>query len=236
MSYFLKKLFFGKDDDDIKLEHTALRNQAKNLKKVWNNEKHDDIGLEKILRLFLVSIQFIFPGIYIRNYFGKKSLKWKNLAIEFYVLLKIILPLLFLISGVYKFLIVIILTFYLLAETVFYVATLIFVSDMFAKPRSYRRSILLLFFNYIEIVFDFAIIYGGLELLVKKANSITDFIYFSFITSATIGYGDIVPNTDLGKWMVGLQSMIFIVFVVLFLNFFTSRVDAHGYFEKDDEC
>lgn len=49
---FSQKTFFGKDDNDVQLGHTAVKNQAKNLKRVWNNEKHDDIGLEKILRLF----------------------------------------------------------------------------------------------------------------------------------------------------------------------------------------
>ncbi|MCF2219452.1 potassium channel family protein [Chryseobacterium sp. PS-8] len=234
--YFLKKLFFGKDDNDVQLGHTAVKNQAKNLKRVWNNEKHDDIGLEKILRLFLVAVQFIFPGIYVRNYFGKKSLKWKNLAVELYVLVKVTLPLLCLLFDIYKLSVIIFITFYLLIETILYVATLIFVSDMFAKPRSYRRSVLLLFFNYIEIVFDFAVIYGGLELLGGNITSITDYIYFSFVTSATIGFGDICPTTDLGKWLVIIQSMIFIIFVVLFLNFFTSRVEHHHYYDENDKC
>jgi MFS family permease len=234
MKKVFKKLLFGRSEENIQLNHTSIVNQRKNLEKVWNNEMHNDIGLEKILRLFLVAIQFAFPGIYIRDKYGRKGLTWKNLAIEAYVVFKTLLPLLFLLTGLYTKSFVLFITFYLLAETILYVATLIFVSDIFAKPRSYRRSVLLLYFNYLEIVLAFAVIYGGLNLLNSKAKSITDFIYFSFVTSATIGYGDIYPTTDLGKIMVSFQSIIFLVFIVLFLNFFSSKVEDKEYFDKGE--
>jgi hypothetical protein len=224
MREFMKKLLLGRPENNIINKHSSLKNQWLNFQKVWNNEKHDDIGIEKILRLLLVIIQFVFPGIYIRDYFGRKGSTWKNLAIEFYVLFKATLPLFFFISGLYKNKIIIGLTIYFLIETVCYISTLIFVSDLFRKPHSYQRSVLLLFFNYIEIVLDFAIVYGGLNLLKDKASSITDVIYFSFVTSATIGYGDIYPTCELGKILVILQSLIFLVFIILFLNFFTSKV------------
>ncbi|MGZ5303565.1 MAG: potassium channel family protein [Bacteroidia bacterium] len=234
MKRFFKKLLFGRPEENIQLEHTTIENQRKNLRKVWNNEQHNDIGLEKILRLFLVAVQFAFPGIYIRDKFGKKGLTWKNLAVEMYVLLKTILPLVFLLTGLYTNIYIVIFIAYLLTETILYVATLIFVTDIFAKPRSYRRSVLLLYFNYLEIVLDFAVIYGGLQLLSNNAISVTDFIYFSFITSATIGYGDIFPVTTLGKIMVSFQSIIFLIFIVLFINFFSSKVEDKEYFDKGE--
>ncbi|HEY0091676.1 MAG TPA: potassium channel family protein [Flavobacterium sp.] len=232
MNEIFKKLLFGRPEENIKLDHTSIANQRQNLKRVWNNEKHNDIGLEKLLRLFLVAIQFAFPGIYIRDKFGKRGLTFKNLAVETYVVLKTILPFVFLITGAYTNRFVVLTAAYFLFETVLYVTTLIFVSDIFAKPRSYRRSVLLLYFNYLEIVFAFAVIYGGLDLLNENADSITDFIYFSFVTSATIGYGDIYPVTDLGKAVVAFQSIVFLIFIVLFLNFFGSKVEDKEYFDE----
>ncbi|MDQ3142696.1 MAG: potassium channel family protein [Bacteroidota bacterium] len=234
MKQTFKKLLFGRQEENIKLDHTSLVNQRENFKRVWNNEKHNDIGLEKMLRLFLVAIQFAFPGIYIRDKVGSRGLTWKNLAVEAYVAFKTILPLLFLLTGIYTNIFIVLITSYLLCETILYVATLIFVSDIFAKPRSYRRSVLLLYFNYLEIVFAFAVIYGGLHLLNEKATSVIDFLYFSFVTSATIGYGDIYPVTDLGKIIVSFQSIVFLVFIVLFLNFFSSKVEDKDFFDKGE--
>jgi voltage-gated potassium channel len=37
-----------------------------------------------------------------------------------------------------------------------------------------------------------------------------DNLYFSFITFASIGYGDITPNTPLAKILVIIQSMLLI--------------------------
>ena len=234
MKETFKKLLFGRPEENIQLDHTSIANQRKNLRKVWENEKHNDIGVEKMLRLFLVAVQFAFPGIYIRDRFGRRGLTYKNLAVESYVIFKTMLPLIFLIADIYNNIFIVFVTTYLLCETILYVATLIFVSDIFARPRSYRRSVLLLYFNYLEIVLSFAVIYGGLNLLNSNANSIVDYIYFSFVTSATIGYGDIYPVTDLGKLIVGFQSIVFLIFIVLFLNFFSSKVEDKDYFDKSE--
>ena len=220
----LFKLFLGKREYNVKYNKSALKSHAQNLVNVWNNENNSDIGLEKILRLFLLSVQFVFPGLYIRQLFGRRGLSVKNLAIEVYVLLKTAFPLILLLTGGYTHPVFIFLVFYILTETIFYNTILIFASDVYSHPRSYRRSVLLLFFNYIEIVFDFAVIYGGLHLLGGRVNGIIDFIYFSFVTSATISFADIYPITNLGKIMVGTQSVVFFVFIVLFFNFFSSRV------------
>jgi hypothetical protein len=123
MSSILYKLFFGKHEYNKPLKHTAYRTYSQNLVRIWNNEKHHDIGFEKILRLFLVSIQIIFPGIHIRNFFGKYGMIKRNVAIEFFVLFKTLLPIYFLISGLYKHLATVFISSYLLVETICYVAS-----------------------------------------------------------------------------------------------------------------
>lgn len=226
MRRIIYKLFLGKPEYNIPIKHTAYHAYRANLVKIWNNEKHHDVGFEKILRLFLVAVQIIFPGIHIRNITGRYGLIKRNMANEFYVLFKTVLPLFFLFSGLYRYKLVVGISSYLLAETIFYVASLIFASDMFLKPRSYRRNILMLFFNYMEILFCFAVIYAGLHLLGNQAKSVYDYIYFSVVTSTTIGYGDIHPVTAAGKMMVCAQAIIVVAFIVLFLNFFGSKVEV----------
>ena len=225
MENILYKLFFGKKEYNIATKHTAYQSYTRNLQKIWNNERHHDVGFEKIMRLVLVGIQIIFPGLHIRNYFGKKGVISRTVGNEFYVLFKTTLPLFFLVTGLYEYKIAIAISIYLLTETVFYVSSLIFVSDMFVKPRSYRRNILMLSFNYFEICFSFAVIYGGLHLLNGEATGIIDYIYFSIITSTTIGFGDIHPVLPAAKIVVCLHALLVVSFIVLFLNFFSSKVE-----------
>jgi len=233
MLTFLKKLLLGESSDNRPVKPGALKRQRHNLKKVWNNEQHNDIGVERVFRLLLLSSLYTFPGLYIREYFGRKGADAKNLAIEVYVLFKLWLPVVLLLTGWYHHKIAIYLVSYLLLETVVYLTSLIFLADVYPKLRSIRRSFFLLFLNYLEIAFDYSVIYASLDLLKGKAHSVFDHVYFSIITSATVGYGDIYPTTTLGKVLSCTQAILFLIFVVLFLNFFGSKIDAIGYTDHE---
>ena len=45
-----------------------------------------------------------------------------------------------------------------------------------------------------------------------------DFLYFSVITQATVGYGDILPNRTAVRMLVCLQTLIALVFLVVVIN------------------
>ena len=90
---------------------------------------------------------------------------------------------------------------------------------------------LLFFLNYIEISVDFGNFYSLPNLLNKKFDHWYDAIYFSFITGSTTGYGDYYPVTSLGKLIVTSETIIFLIFVVLFFNIFSNRMEIKGYFE-----
>ncbi len=225
MKEVLYKLFLGKPEYNKPIRHPAYYNYRMNVVSIWNNEKHHDIGFEKILRLVLVAAQIVFPGIHIRNLFGRYGVIARNVAIEFYVLFKTLLPLVFLFTGFYQYTIAVVIASYLLLETIFYVASLIFVSDIFVKPRSYRRNILMLFLNYLEISLCFSVIYASLHLLGDRSYDVVDYIYFSIVTSTTIGYGDMAPVNHIGQVTVCVQAIMVVAFIVLFLNFFGSKVE-----------
>jgi hypothetical protein len=235
MKLFLKKLILGKPSVDEQPTKGAIDKRIRNLKAIWDNDQHDDIGIEKILRLFLAISQFLFLGTYIKQVFGKKGIAYQDLSVDAFVLFKVLFPLTILFCNwqTNNFLYIILIWF--LFETMLYVPTLIFASDIFSKPRSYRRSMLLLFFNYVEIVFSFGVIYSRGIYLNKPFGHWFDPIYFSFITSATIGYGDFYPITPMGKFLVSSQSVIFLIFVVLFLNFFSNKVESKGYFDHNNK-
>jgi hypothetical protein len=230
MKLQLYKLFLGRPLEGEIPTQGSISRRLYNIKCIWNNEHDNDVGIEKILRLFLAVSQFFFPGLYIKQIFSKRLIAYQDLAVDFYVLCKLSFPLFLLINDLQRNHILFFILLWLMAETMLYVPTLIFASDVIARPRSYRRSMLLLFINYIEIIFDFGAIYAHGNYLNKPLLHWFDSVYFSFITSATIGFGDYYPASPAGKFLVSFQSTLFIIFVALFLNFFTGKVESKGYF------
>jgi hypothetical protein len=235
MVSILKKLFLGNVTSIEKSNYNPIEKRILNIKSIWNNEHQDDNGIEKIVRLFLAASQLLFPGIYIKHIAAKKGIEYQNLALDFYVLSKVCFPLIILTNNWQTNHYVIWIMVYLLLETVLYIPTLIFASDLFSRPRSYKRSILLLFLNYVEVVFSFAVLYTCGNYLNKPLVSRIDAIYFSVITSSSIGYGDFHPVTTFGKILVSLQALLFLFFVVLFLNFFSTKIKSKGYFDHENE-
>lgn len=231
MIRILKKLLIGNGTKFETATQNPIQKSIHNIKAIWNNDHQDDNGIEKIIRLFLSSSQLLFPGIYIKFLANKKGPQYVDLSLDFYVLLKVLFPILILINHWQVFNFVIYGMVYVLLETILYIPTLIFASDTFSKPRSYRRSMLLLFFNYLEIVFAYAVLYTCGNHLNKPFHHWFDAIYFSIITSSSIGYGDYYPITTYGKFLVSTQALLFLFFVVLFLNFFSTKIKAKGYFD-----
>ena len=231
-----KKLVMSNSGRVSKTATGTLQKRIQNIHAIWNNHHHDDVGIEKIFRLFLATSQFLFPGIYIKHFFGKKGSEIQDLGVDFYVLVKVILP----ISLVYAHWlpqnIALPIVIALMIETLLYVPTLIFATDHFARPSSYRRSMLLLFFNYCEIIFAFAYIYDSGNYLNHPFTDWFDPIYFSFTTQATIGFGDYLPINGMGKFLVCMQSLIFLAFVVLFINFFSNKLEHKGYFDHEKKA
>ncbi len=236
MKSILKKLLLGNVSRIPKPDYNPIEKRIQNIKAIWNNNHQDDNGIEKIIRLFLSSSQLFFPGVYIKYLATLKGYEYRDLALDLYVLLKVTFPLLILIYQWQSYHFVIGIMVYVLLETILYIPTLIFASDMFSKPRSYKRSMLLLFLNYLEIVFAFGVLYSCGNYLNKPFGNWFDSIYFSTITSSSIGYGDYYPVTTIGKILVSIQALLFLFFVVLFLNFFSTKIKAKGYFDLENDA
>lgn len=238
MNNFFNVLFKGQPHArHQKKLYPAYKNHCLNIYRIWKNKKYNDFGTERIIRLFLAISQFIFPGLLVKHISGRKGLLARKIAVEKYVWLKLIFPIIVLLISIPNGLITGI-TFYFLAETVLYLATLIYLSNEFAEPISHRRSLTFLFLNFVEIVLYFAVIYSDFNnrycnFLNQKFESSTDAIYFSFVTSATVGYGDYCPVSKLAKRLVVFQIILFFVFVGLYLNFFASRIQNPTYYNSD---
>ena len=234
MKHFLRKLLLGRITKDEKplLKINPIQKRIQNIKSIWNNDHQDDNGIEKIFRLFLSISQLLFPGVYIKFWFSRKNYEYQDIAMDFYILLKMLFPIYILKNNLQDQNILIYIMVYLLLETILYIPTLIFASDMLSRPKSYKRSMLLLFLNYLEIVFAFAVLYTLGDNMNKPFTHWFDAVYFSIITANSVGYGDYYPVTPYAKTLVSIQAMFFLSFVVLFLNFFSAKVKNKGYFDN----
>jgi hypothetical protein len=203
---------------------SAYKQQGAYLRKVWGD---DTYGLERLMRLFLCGVQFLFPILLVRELFGRRGATARRLAIEFYTFIKLILPLTVLALGLYTKPVVIVLLVYLLAETIVHILHLIFLSDVHAASVSYRRSILLLFLHYLEVVFDFAVMYIGFDLLSESLTPVSA-VYFSLVANATVGFGDIHARSTPGQLVVIAQLLVCVLFLILFINYFSQKVNEEA--------
>lgn len=237
MKAFFRKLFLGKISLTEKRSHriSPIKKRIINIRSIWNNDHQDDNGIEKVFRLFLAISQLLFPGVYIKQLANKYGHEYQDLAMDGYILMKLGLPYVILINHWQHYSFLIILMVYFLVETALYIPMLIFASDMLSRPRSYKRSMLLLFLNYIEIVSAFAVLYTLGCNMNKPFEHWFDAIYFSVITSNSLGYGDFHPVSLFGKILASIQTMFFLSFLVLFINFFSNNLKAKGYFDHDNE-
>jgi hypothetical protein len=234
MKQFFKKLLLGKVSIKDKPRVDPIQKRILNIQSIWNNDHQDDNGIEKMIRLFLSISQFIFPGVYIKYILYKTKFEWQDLAMDIYILAKLLFPFFVLLNQWQHITVLIALIVYFLAETILYIPTLIFASDMLSKPRSYNRSMLLLFFNYIEIIVAFGVLYSCGNNMNIAFITWYDPIYFSIVTSSSIGFGDYYPVTTFAKILVSIQALFFFTFVVLFLNFFSAKMKSKGYFDYDN--
>lgn len=231
---FFKKLLIGKVDENYKPKYDPIDRRILNIRSIWNNDHQDDNGIEKIFRLFLSISQLLFPGIYVKTFASKINYAYKDLAMDCYILIKASFPLVILINHWEDHKVLIWILVYLILETILYIPTLIFASDLFSRPRSYKRSMLLLFFNYLEVIISFGVFYSLGNNTNIPFEHWSDAIYFSLMTSNTIGFGDYYPITTYGKFLACIQAMFFLSFVILFLNFFSTKVKSKGYFDNDN--
>lgn len=96
---------------------------------------------------------------------------------------------------------------------------------------------------FLTIVFSFAALYQTNEKDFCKSNAVMstnapasvatpldklDAVYFSVVTVATVGYGDITPITPTAKWLVTAEIVSGVLLLVGIVSFLISRIANFG--------
>ncbi|WP_411275053.1 potassium channel family protein [Daejeonella sp.] len=226
MKRHLSKLVFGSQSVKGHEQWPHIPHFDK-IRDVWHNSNYVDFGIERIFRLFLVTSKVFFPGVYLDYVDRKFSYHQRKIRGEVYVIFKTALPFAILYFGLWNHVGLFIFNIYLLIETFVYIFNKIFLPEH-TLGINYNRSLILLFFNFLEVIGSYAVIYAAGDYLNESVGNITDALYFSLITGATVGYGDIHPITSDGKVLVMTQLISTLSFLILFFNFFAPRAQDRG--------
>lgn len=240
----MRILFFGNESEKAYKPNPFYKKQVKNLKDIWENKTYNDFGIERIFRIILQLLAFIIPSSLVRQFSGINNLINRKLIIEFWGISKLVYYYFILLefdkTRSKLFLIIsIILTF----DTLHFLISRIFLNDVFRQAISYKRSLMMTFINYAEICMCYAFIYAyidhtntNIENTIFIVNSkITNLqaIYFSFVTSATIGYGDIAPKNPFVMKIVISQIIISLFLVVVIISNVTTKIEDKTFYNKE---
>lgn len=89
-------------------------------------------------------------------------------------------------------------------------------------------------FNYVLVFTTVTIIIGAILISIVEGMSFSDSIWWSFVTSTTVGYGDISPSTDMGRIIASVLMLVGIGFISILTStiatfFLTEKTDKNNF-------
>ena len=235
---WLRYLIFGKKAPTPVSSHAYDKVQM-NLRAVWNQTLYRDFGIERLLRLLLVVLGFILPGTLFRYLISQfsRSFLLRRAAVELFALLKVGWFIWLLHSGTALNGWWLAGSVVLTLDTFHFLLSRIFLADVHPGHTSFRRSLLLMIVNFWEMCLAFAASYLYLDYHLAATGgaafsrhpiTAVEAIYFSVITSATVGYGDIHPIAPVVMKLVVVQIAVSLFFVVVYLSSVINNLDKGG--------
>ena len=84
------------------------------------------------------------------------------------------------------------------------------------------RSLFFALGHYIEIGLSMGYVYWCIGEFNDKAITISKSVYFSFVTMSTLGYGDVLPDSDSTRLLVVIQIVVGIFMLATVIGLFLS--------------
>lgn len=186
------------------------------------------VFLERFVLLLLCIAMFATPAFWIRHIGGLHKRTTRKVLVELYAVAKVALAAILLFGHLWTVPYISIVVIWLLADLFINLAGRIFLRNFWQNPYSWNRSLMLLFINFAEYTTWFACLFlswgllrGHHDVLITASS---DALYFSIVTAATVGYGDITPAAGLGRWMVMLEIFASLFFIATVVAYFVSNM------------
>jgi hypothetical protein len=232
MKRMLQTLLLGPGLPDP-IPRQGLKRAACLIYKEWF-EQRNYAGLARMVRLGILSLSFAFPTVYldsaadrvIRAYSRRSHLQYVDARIvavyrDVFYTLRACFLLAVLFSGWYTATWVACLSGYFVLDIMHNISGGAFVWGRHSIHPA--RSVILAIFSYAQVTLAFAILYLHCGCLNEELHSATQAVYFSVVTAATVGFGELHPN-DSGYVLVIWQIAVFVMFVLFTLATLISRV------------
>ncbi|MBI3415328.1 MAG: hypothetical protein HY043_08420 [Verrucomicrobia bacterium] len=184
-------------------------------------------GIERLVLITLSVFLMITPTMILRWVVAPYEPQVRKGIIEIYAVLKPVILLVLLWAGLASSSWVFVLAIFLLIELYALLLGIVLLREFWKPPFSYSRSLILLAFNFVEIIAAFAIFYIYLSCLKEGSKPVTgwsDALYFSAVTSATVGYGDITPVSGIGRIVATVQILASLGFMTMIVAHFVSNI------------
>jgi hypothetical protein len=204
--------------------------QLRDVSMLWHRkDKGKDLfGIERATLIALSLFVMAMPTMALRWLSGLAGLRARKIAIEFYAVFKPILLILLLWAGFSSRFWAFCIAILFVVDLYAYLLGIILLRGFWVRPASYSRSLILLAFNLVEFVAAFSVIYLHLDCLTSDKHPVTawsDAFYFSAVTAATVGYGDITPSPGIGRLLVTVQILASIGFMAMIVAHFVGNVE-----------
>ncbi|NSE14539.1 hypothetical protein G4443_15415 [Fusicatenibacter saccharivorans] len=154
---------------------SGYQSQKAYCKEIWkyDSEKRYYFTITKMFRLFLAGIRMFFvPSMLVRSLAGKRGWKYRREVIEIETVIKMLIPFVWILLFSWQkmrpyingnenrwYIIAGITTVYVMLDTITCLLALIFLADIHRPSANPLRTLILLVFNYLEMIFGMVLFY-----------------------------------------------------------------------------
>ena len=215
----------------------TYRQQIRFIQNIWHSEYY---GIERWTMLGLLGLRFPTPFLLFSELcLSKCELRSRKSLTDLYCIVRLGALLFLLYSAGPGYWVHGLIATFLLADLMISLMSGILLNrpGLYGRPVSATRSVLLALVNFWEINAAFAVVYLTQSAACNTEGSVIEpgqLLYFSVITTMTIGYGDVHPCNG-GYYIVVSHAFTALLLATLILSLFVAQLRFEGPSQEGSE-